>query len=89
MCNLYSHTRPQQAVRDLAEAMGGDWLDSAGNLPPQPAIFPDTSGAGRSEDENWQRIDPDALGLSVAAACEVQVATNVRKNDQQLLKALA
>lgn len=42
MCNLYSHTRPQQAVRDLADAMGGDWLDNAGNLPPQPAIFPDT-----------------------------------------------
>lgn len=28
-------------IRDLANAMGEDWLDSAGNLEPQPAIFPD------------------------------------------------
>jgi putative SOS response-associated peptidase YedK len=37
MCNLYSHTKGQQAIRELTEAM----IDSTGNLPPMPAIFPD------------------------------------------------
>jgi putative SOS response-associated peptidase YedK len=41
MCNLYSHTKDPKAIRDLANATGGDWLDNAGNLEPQPAIFPD------------------------------------------------
>jgi putative SOS response-associated peptidase YedK len=37
MCNLYSITKGQKAIRDLAKAM----VDHAGNLPPMPAIFPD------------------------------------------------
>lgn len=37
MCNLYSMTKGQQAIRDLARAT----RDNAGNLPPLPAIFPD------------------------------------------------
>lgn len=37
MCNLYSLTKGQQAIRDLARAMH----DRTGNLPPMPAIFPD------------------------------------------------
>jgi putative SOS response-associated peptidase YedK len=37
MCNLYSHTKPQQAVRDLARVL----KDMTGNLPPLPTIFPD------------------------------------------------
>jgi hypothetical protein len=41
MCNLYSHVKGPKAIRDLADAMGGDWLDSVGNLEPQPAIIPD------------------------------------------------
>jgi putative SOS response-associated peptidase YedK len=39
MCNLYSMTRDQQSVRDLARAM----VDRTGNLPPLPGIFPDYS----------------------------------------------
>jgi len=42
MCNLYSHVKGPKAIRDLANAMGGDWLDLTGNLEPQPSIFPDT-----------------------------------------------
>lgn len=42
MCNLYSHTKGQKAIRDIANAMGGDWLDSAGNLEAQAGIFPDS-----------------------------------------------
>ena len=37
MCNLYSLTKGQQAIRELADAMG----DSTGNLPLMPGIFPD------------------------------------------------
>jgi putative SOS response-associated peptidase YedK len=37
MCNLYSLTKGQQAIRDLAGAM----RDSTGNLPILPGIYPD------------------------------------------------
>jgi putative SOS response-associated peptidase YedK len=37
MCNLYSLTKGQQAIRQLAEVM----TDRTGNLPPLPGIFPD------------------------------------------------
>lgn len=37
MCNLYSMTKGQQAIRELARAMN----DKAGNLPQLPGIFPD------------------------------------------------
>jgi putative SOS response-associated peptidase YedK len=37
MCNLYSMTKPQQAIRDLVPAV----KDVTGNLPPLPGIFPD------------------------------------------------
>jgi putative SOS response-associated peptidase YedK len=37
MCNLYSVTSTQQAIRDLVRA----WKDSAGNMPPLPGVSPD------------------------------------------------
>jgi putative SOS response-associated peptidase YedK len=37
MCNLYSITKGQEAIRRLAKAM----RDTTGNLPPLPGIFPD------------------------------------------------
>ncbi len=37
MCNLYSLTKGQQAIRELAGAMN----DRTGNLPPFPGVFPD------------------------------------------------
>jgi putative SOS response-associated peptidase YedK len=50
MCNLYSLTKGQAAIRALTRAM----VDTAGNLPPMPGIFPDypapivrNSAAGR------------------------------------------
>ena len=39
MCNLYSHTKGQQAILEFTRAM----KDLTGNLPPQPGIFPDYS----------------------------------------------
>jgi putative SOS response-associated peptidase YedK len=38
MCNLYSMTRPQDAVRRF---FPGGLVDRSGNLPPLPGIFPD------------------------------------------------
>jgi putative SOS response-associated peptidase YedK len=37
MCNLYSVTKGQQAIRDFTRAM----TDRTGNMPPLPGIFPD------------------------------------------------
>jgi putative SOS response-associated peptidase YedK len=37
MCNLYSYTKGQMAIRELAKAM----RDTTGNLPLLPSIFPD------------------------------------------------
>ena len=37
MCNLYSITKGQKAIRDLAKAM----VDHAGNMPSLPGIFAD------------------------------------------------
>ena len=37
MCNLYSLTKGQAAIRELARAM----RDTTGNLPPLPGVFPD------------------------------------------------
>ena len=44
MCNLYSQTKSQDAMRHLFDDMvEGDeeLVDSTGNLPPQPGIWPD------------------------------------------------
>lgn len=37
MCNLYSVTKGQQAIRELSRAM----RDTTGNLPPMTGVFPD------------------------------------------------
>ena len=56
MCNLYSLTKGQQAIRELARAM----RDTTGNLPPLPGVFPDYSAP-------IVRNAPDGVGeLSMA-----------------------
>ena len=40
MCNLYSATTNQKAIRDLFKVT----RDDTGNLPSLPAIFPDQTG---------------------------------------------
>lgn len=37
MCNLYSQTKGQQAIREFTRAM----RDTTGNMPPLPGIYPD------------------------------------------------
>ena len=39
MCNLYSLTKSQDAIRQLSKAM----RDTTGNLPIMPGIFPDAA----------------------------------------------
>jgi hypothetical protein len=39
LCNLYSLTKGQQAIRELSRAMS----DRTGNMPLLPGIFPDYS----------------------------------------------
>src|SRR5271168_1028148 len=55
LCNLYSITKGQQAIRDLADAM----QDRTGNLPPLPGIFPDYSAP-------IVRNQPDGRELTMA-----------------------
>ncbi len=51
MCNLYSVTKGQSAIRDLFAVK----RDRAGNLPPMPAIFPDQMAPIVGVDANGER----------------------------------
>lgn len=58
MCNLYSQTKSQDAMRQLFQDMlepDEELIDTAGNLPPSPAIFPDYSAPiiCRGEGKTW------------------------------------
>lgn len=52
MSNLYSMTKSQQAIRDLARAM----RDHTGNLPPLPAISPDCFAPIIRNQENGREL---------------------------------
>jgi putative SOS response-associated peptidase YedK len=55
VCNLFSITKNQQAIRDLTRAMS----DRTGNLPPLPGVFPDYSAP-------IVRNQPDGRELTMA-----------------------
>ena len=55
MCNLYSITKGQQAIREFTRAM----TDRTGNLPPLPGVFPDYAAP-------IVRNQPDGRELSMA-----------------------
>ncbi len=57
MCNLYSLTKGQQAIRDFAGAL----RDTTGNLPLSPGIFPDYAAKGRAFHRRRR-----ALGITIA-----------------------
>ena len=61
MCNLYSVTKPQAAIRDLAKAV----VDHAGNMPSLPDIFPIGRAPVVRTMSDCQR--DDAMGLPAAA----------------------
>jgi hypothetical protein len=48
MCNLYSVTKGQQAIREFTRAM----TDRTGNLPLLPGIFPDYAATSQ-RGGNW------------------------------------
>ncbi|OYY04921.1 MAG: DUF159 family protein [Acidocella sp. 35-58-6] len=51
MCNLYSLTKGQQAIRDFVRAS----RDTTGNLPPLPGIFPDAMAPVVFTNQDGQR----------------------------------
>lgn len=58
MCNLYSQTKSQDAMRHVFDDMveeGEELIDASGNLPPQPGIYPDYSAPIiRAAPGGWQ-----------------------------------
>ena len=76
MCNLYSLTKGQAAIRDMARAM----RDTTGNLPPLPGIFPDQMApvvrAGR--DGGGRELAMMRWGFPPVAKPGARPITNVR-----------
>jgi putative SOS response-associated peptidase YedK len=84
VCNLYSITKGQKAIRDLAKAM----VDRAGNMPSLPAIFPNgrapiVRATPKGEREllmaRWGFPPPNIPGQKARS----QYLTNVRKTDSR------
>jgi hypothetical protein len=69
MCNLYSNTSNQQAIRDLVRAMLK--VDKTGNLPPMPAVFREVAEHGRRiHDPPLRTIAGDAVAASGPASID-------------------
>ena len=61
MCNLYSVTKGQTAIREAARAM----VDHTGNLPPLPGVFPDYAAPiVRNSPEGRELAMDGALGYA-------------------------
>jgi len=75
MCNLYSMTKGQQAIREFTRAT----RDTAGNLPPLPGIFPDSmapivfNGAGGERELTMMRS-----GMPCPPQFGTTAVTNIR-----------
>ena len=76
MCNLYSHTSNVQAITDLVHAT----RNLAGNLPPQPGIFPDyeapivRTGAGGAREIAMARWGMPSSQLALMEAARKRAA---------------
>ena len=77
MCNLYSLTKGQAAIRDLFRAR----QDRAGNLPLLPGIFPDQIAPIVRNDIDGARAGHGPLGHAGAAAVRGAPVTNIRNLD--------
>lgn len=84
MCNLYSHTKGPKAIRDLVKSLGGDWLDNAGNLEPQPGIFPD--GVARATPSGGRELLKMRWGFPSPPQAKSKYTTNVRKTTSNFWK---
>lgn len=75
MCNLYSLTKGQQAIRDFTRAMH----DSTGNLPSLPAIFPDyPAPVVRTADDGERELVMMRWGMPGPKAFGEKPITNIR-----------
>jgi putative SOS response-associated peptidase YedK len=75
MCNLYSVTKGQQAIRDLFDVRH----DRAGNLPPLPAIFPDqTAPIVRAGADGGRELVTARWGMPGPPQFGGQPVTNIR-----------
>ncbi|MEM8572139.1 MAG: SOS response-associated peptidase [Pseudomonadota bacterium] len=79
MCNLYSLTKGQAAIREIAEAME----DSTGNQPPLPGIFPDQSApvvrnTERGRELTWMRWGMPSPAFALKNRKTDTGVTNVR-----------
>jgi putative SOS response-associated peptidase YedK len=84
MCNLYSLTKSQDAIRQLVKALTeGMWADSTGNLPPLPGIYPDYAAPIVRNREDGRELSMARWGMPSPASVLVgkksdSGVTNVR-----------
>jgi putative SOS response-associated peptidase YedK len=74
MCNLYSMTKGQQAIRELTRAL----QDRTGNLPLLPAIFPDQQAPVVREGAGGRELVAMRWGLPGPAHMGSRPVTNIR-----------
>jgi putative SOS response-associated peptidase YedK len=65
LCNLYSVTKGQQAIRELAGAM----RDRTGNLPPLYGVFPDYSAPIARNQPGGRELMMARWGHALARLC--------------------
>lgn len=74
MCNLYSMTKGQQAIRELSRAL----QDRTGNLPLLPAIFPDQTAPVVREGPLGRELVTMRWGLPGPTSMGARPVTNIR-----------
>lgn len=83
MCNLYSVTKSQQAIRDLVKAM----RDVTGNMPPLPGIFPDQMApVVRTAPEGARELMMMRWGFPSPSPKGPPLVTNVRNTSSRYWK---
>ena len=83
MCNLYSMTKSQAAIRELTRAM----FDRTGNLPPLPGIFPDKMAPIVRNDTDGQReLVMARWGMPRGAECSRQGSTGKQNACRRLCR---
>jgi hypothetical protein len=79
VCNLYSVTKPQAAIRELAKAM----VDGSGNLSPIPAAFPDQMApvVMTRPSDGKRELPMMRWGFPLPHSAMSQLVTNVRNTN--------
>lgn len=84
MCNLYSVTKSQQAIREAFRAM----TDRAGNMPPLPEIFPDQMAPVVRQGRDGRELAMLRWGFpSPPAAPARRAVTNIRNTSSSYWRA--